>query len=143
MQGNLILNADPTANLGAATKQYVDKANFKQIYKGSLTDGQTISVVTNYKIMVGFTTITHNTDSNRYPMVVIDNLEIGYSRGNGVVSTDYFNFILFNFDNKSGSFFRSIDLGTTCGANAQNTSLKGKIAFSRVQSASLSLYALS
>ena len=32
MSGNLILNADPTANLGAVTKQYVDKEN-SMIYK--------------------------------------------------------------------------------------------------------------
>lgn len=142
MQGNLILNADPTVNLGAATKQYVDNSKLKQVYNGNLTNGKTISVVTNYKIMVGFTTMTHNTDSNRYPTVVMDNLEIGYSRGNNVVSTDYFNFILFNFDNKSGSFFRSVDIGGSCGANAQNTSLKGKIRLDYVQSAKLSLYAI-
>lgn len=32
MQGNLILNADPMANLGAATKQYVDKKD-SMVYK--------------------------------------------------------------------------------------------------------------
>ena len=31
MSGNLILNADPTANLGAATKQYVDNAKSNTI----------------------------------------------------------------------------------------------------------------
>lgn len=40
MQGDLILNANPTANLGAATKQYVDSliSNSipKMLYKGSI-----------------------------------------------------------------------------------------------------------
>lgn len=37
MTGNLILNADPTSNLGAATKQYVDGVKPKLIFNGSMS----------------------------------------------------------------------------------------------------------
>lgn len=146
MTGNLILNADPTTNLGAATKQYVDeyvdKSSFKKVYNGNLTDGQTISAVTKYRVMVGFVTITHDISDGRYPYVSIDGLYLGECRGKEESYTDYCNFILFNFANKSGTFYWSYS-GSSRFTQTQNKALTGKITFDEVNSANLSLYAIS
>ena len=128
-------------HISAATKQYVDTASFKQIYKGKLTANQTISGVANCHVMVGFVTITHDRNSDNYPSVSMDSLPLGYCRGVGTSYTNYCNFILFNFDNKSGTFFWSNSV-SSCSAQTQNKALTGKITFNYVNSASLSLYAI-
>ena len=115
--------------------------SFKEVYNGNLTNNQTISAVTNYNVMVGFTTITHNVSSDYYPYVSIDGLSLGGCRGVGTRYTEYRIFILFNFNNMSGTFAQSSGV-SGCAAQTENKALIGKIRLEYVQSAKLSLYAI-
>ena len=49
MQRNLILNADPTQNLQAATKRYVEKV-FKKFFDGNIASGNIVRVLTDEEL---------------------------------------------------------------------------------------------
>ena len=89
MQGNLILNADPTANLGAATKQYVDN-----IFKKKLViDFTTTSIPANGQVEIPYLQVVDMSVQYTGFCCECTGTNFGYGNFGGGANQDYLELI--------------------------------------------------
>ena len=143
LTGPLYLSGDPTDNLQAATKQYVDNAHLKKLYEGNIGgDTQILSQAefSKYKMLFGVCAINHNCNSEYYPRIQLDGLMLLQARGVSAEYTTYGAFLLFNgISGYSSSIYKTsqvsgVDQGIKTGV------LTGSIKLYMVTSASLTIY---
>ena len=145
LTGPLYLNGDPTNNLQAATKQYVDNNKYKKLYEGSVSDNSKIlsqAVFSKYKILFGACSITYGETRYGAPSISLDGLGLLSGRTQSEGTTDYGALLLFNnILGHSFSMFFSADY-TEVKCSVKNGALAGLVTFNLVTSASLTIYGI-
>ena len=148
MTGPLTLSGDPTSNLQAATKQYVDSRGIKKLADIGLPRDGTTTILSQeeadkYVVYLGY--VNSSSSNSRISAISADNSEVRLLEV-GVNSTHNNAFMLINdvTNNRSTSIYYKFYSSDTYEATKYNSSygkkFSGKIKTASVSSAKIVLY---